>query len=88
MGKFLLGLVIGVVVGALAMTYNPDLPERIRAAVAQATALVMRGTERAAEAVGEAADEVADEAREAKPVDEPGAAVEQPAQGNQSPPAE
>ena len=84
MGKFLLGLIIGVIVGALAITYNPDLPERIRTALAEVTALVMRGTERAAEAVGEAADEVADEAREA--VDEP--VVEQPAEGNQAPPAQ
>ena len=31
MGKFLLGLIIGVVVGVLAMAYNPNLPEEVRA---------------------------------------------------------
>jgi hypothetical protein len=65
MGKFLLGLVVGVVVGVLATAYNPNLLEEVRAALANVTALVVRGTEEAAEAVGEAADEVADEAREA-----------------------
>jgi gas vesicle protein len=81
MGKFLLGLVIGVIVGVLAMTYNPNLPEEVRAGLAGVTALVMRGTERAADAVGEAADEVADEAGEAveEQPGEPGAVVEQPA---------
>ena len=82
MGKFLLGLVIGVIVGVLAMTYNPNLPEEVRAALTNVTALVMRGTERAAEAVGEAADDVADEARDAgeeaadEAADQPPATVE------------
>ena len=81
MGKFLLGLVIGVVIAVLALTYNPNLPEEVRAALAGVTALVMRGTERAAEAVGEAADEVADEAGEAVDEEpgEPGAVIEEPA---------
>jgi hypothetical protein len=65
MGKFLLGLIIGLVVGVLAVAYNPNLPEEIRTAVANVTGLVMRGTEEAAEGIGEAADEVADEARRA-----------------------
>jgi hypothetical protein len=65
MGKFLLGLVIGVVVGVLAMAYNPNLPEEVRAGLVEVTALVMRGTERIAETVGGVAEEAADEAGEA-----------------------
>ena len=65
MGKFLLGLIIGAVLGVLLVSYNPSLPEDVRAALSSLTALVMRGAEEAAETVGEAADEVADEAREA-----------------------
>ncbi|MGH6900042.1 MAG: hypothetical protein ACREJ5_26410 [Geminicoccaceae bacterium] len=65
MGKFLLGLVIGLVVGVLAVAYNPNLPEEIRTGVANVTGLVLRGTEEAAEGIGKAADDVADEAREA-----------------------
>ena len=61
MGKFLLGLVVGV----LAMAYNPDLPEDVRAALAGVSSLVLRGTEEAAEQVEETAGEVANEAREA-----------------------
>ena len=78
MGKFIVGLVIGVVVGVLAVTYNPNLVEEVRTTLANLTGLVMRGTERAAEGIGEAADEVADEARRATGgTDE---AVEEPAQ--------
>ena len=90
MGKFLLGLVIGVIVGVLAMTYNPNLTEEIRAGLVEVTALVMRGTERAADAVGEAADEVADEAGEAEreATGEPGRVVEEPVQGGTPPPAQ
>jgi hypothetical protein len=65
MGKFLLGLIIGLVVGVLAIAYNPNLPEEVRTTLANLTGLVMRGTEEAAEGVGRAADDVADEAREA-----------------------
>lgn len=65
MGRFLLGLVIGAVLGVLVVSYNPSLPDDVRAALASLTALAMRGAEEAAETVGEAADEVADEAREA-----------------------
>ena len=90
MGKFLLGLVIGVIVGVLAMTYNPNLPEEVRTGLAEVTALVMRGTERAADAVGEAADEVRDEAREAEgeATGEPGTVVEEPVQEGTPPPAQ
>jgi hypothetical protein len=65
MGKFLLGLIIGLVVGVLVVAYNPNLPDEVRATLASLTGLVLRGTEEAAEGIGEAADEVADEAREA-----------------------
>jgi hypothetical protein len=77
MGKFLLGLVIGLVVGVLALTYNPNLVDEVRTTLANVTGLVMRGTEEAAEGIGEAADEVADEARRA--TGEAGNAPAQPA---------
>jgi hypothetical protein len=77
MGKFLFGLVIGVVAGVLVVTYNPNLPEEIRTAVGTVTGLVLRGTEQAAEGIGKAADEVADEARKATDR-EPAEAVETP----------
>jgi hypothetical protein len=65
MGRFLFGLIIGLVVGVLAMTYNPNLPEEVRSGLTELAAVVMRGTERAAEAVGGAADEAAEQAGEA-----------------------
>jgi hypothetical protein len=77
MGKFLLGLIIGLVVGVLAIAYNPNLREEVRTTLANLTGLVMRGTEEAAEGVGRAADDVADEAREATG-GEKGEAVETP----------
>jgi hypothetical protein len=94
MGKFLLGVIIGVVVGVLAMTYNPNLPEEVRTGLVEVTALVMRGTERVAETVGGVADEAADEAGEAarqaegEATGEPGAVVKEPAQQNQPPAAQ
>lgn len=94
MGKFLLGLVIGLVVGVLAVAYNPNLPQEVRTALAEVTALVMRGTERAAEMVGGVADEAADEAGEAareaegEATGEPGAVVEEPVQENPPPAAQ
>jgi hypothetical protein len=78
MGKFLLGLVIGLVVAVLATAYNPNLSEDVRTTLANLTGLVLRGTEEAAEGIGEAADEVADEAREA--TGGTGEAVDAPAQ--------
>ena len=71
MGKFILGLIVGIVVAVLAMSYDPNLPQELRASLADLTALVMRGTERAAESVGEAANEVADEAEQAGDKPEP-----------------
>ena len=57
MGKFLLGLVIGVIMGVLAVTYSPSLAEDVRGGLASLTALVMRGAEEAAEGLEEATDE-------------------------------
>jgi hypothetical protein len=91
MGKFLLGLVIGVVVGVLAMAYNPNLPVDVRAGLANLTAVVMRGTERAADAVSGAADKTAEEAGEAAREAEreapraPGGVIEEPAPENRPP---
>jgi len=91
MGKFLLGLVIGLVVGVVAMAYNPNLPQEVRTELTELTALVMRGTERAAEGVRGVADETADEAgkaareAEGEATGEPGRKVEQPVQ--ETPPA-
>jgi hypothetical protein len=62
MGRFLRGLILGVILGMVATTYNPNLPADLRAGLANVTALVMRGTERAAQAVGGAADRTAEEA--------------------------
>jgi hypothetical protein len=92
MGKFVLGLIIGLIVGVLAMAYNPNLPQEVRAGLTELTALVMRGTERAADAVGGAADEAAEQAGEAarevegETTGEPDVTVEEPAQQNQPPP--
>jgi hypothetical protein len=94
MGKFLLGLIIGVVVGVLAMAYNPNLPERVRTGLVEVTALVMRGTERVAETVGGVADEAADEAGEAareaegEATGEPGAVIERPVEETPPPAAQ
>jgi hypothetical protein len=65
MGKFLLGLILGVVLGVAATAYHPNPPEDVRVALANLTALVMRGTERAAAAAGGAADRTAAEAGKA-----------------------
>jgi hypothetical protein len=94
MGKFLLGLILGVALGMVATTYNPNLPEDLQAALANLTALVMRGTERAAEAVGGAADRTAEEAREAAREAEreaprqPGAVIREPTPENPPPASE
>jgi hypothetical protein len=94
MGKFLLGLIIGVIVGVLAMAYNPNLPQEVRAGLTELTALVMRGTERVAETVGGVAEEAADEAGEAaqeaegEAAGQPGAVVEEPVQENPPPAAQ
>ena len=42
MGRFVLGLIIGLVVGVLAMTYNPDLPQEVRTGLTELAALGAR----------------------------------------------
>lgn len=94
MGRFLLGLVVGVIVGVLAIAYNPDLPREVRTGLVEVTALVMRGTERVAETVGGLADEAADEAGEAareaerEAPREPGTVVDPPVQESPPPAAQ
>jgi hypothetical protein len=91
MGKFVFGLITGLIVGVLAMALNPNLPQDVRTGLTELAALVMRGTERAAEAVGGAADEAAEQAGEAareaeeETTRDPGRVVEEPAPEN--PPA-
>jgi hypothetical protein len=91
MGKFLSGLILGVVLGVAATAYNPNLPEDVQVALANVTALVMRGTERAAEAVGGAADRTAEEAaKAAREVEreaprQPGAVTREPIPENPPP---
>jgi hypothetical protein len=62
MARFLIGLIFGIVIGALAVGSEPALPDRLRAGLAQATTLLARATERAAEAVDRAAGRFADRA--------------------------
>lgn len=96
MGRFLVGLIIGAIVGVLAVGYNPEWADRLHEALTDATAAVMRGTEEAAETVGEAANEAADEAEQAagdreaeaeRTTGEPAEEVEREAQGSDEPPA-
>jgi hypothetical protein len=63
MARFLIGLILGIFIGALAAAYEPTLPDQLRAALAHVTTLVARGTERAAQSVDRAAGSVADRAR-------------------------
>lgn len=59
MGKFLVGLIFGIVVGVLAMIANPNLPQELRVNLASLTALVMRNAQETAQDVGNAAEELA-----------------------------
>jgi gas vesicle protein len=59
MGKFLLGLIIGIIVAGLAMTMNPHLPQELRASLASLTAQVMRSAGETADDLGNAAEEAA-----------------------------
>jgi hypothetical protein len=63
MAKFVIGLIIGIFLGALAAAYQPTLPAGLREALADVTTLVARGTEQAAESVDRAAGRMADEAK-------------------------
>lgn len=74
MGKFIFGLIIGIFVGMAVVSYNPDLADRMQAAVEDTTGLVLRGTEEAAESVGEAAREAGGEVEQ--PTGEPAGEAE------------
>jgi hypothetical protein len=93
MGKFLLGLILGLGLGVAAAAYNPNLLQDAQTALAHVSALVMRGTERAAEAVGGAAERTAEKAGKAAREAEreaprqPGAAIEEPSPANPPPAA-
>jgi hypothetical protein len=63
MGKFLIGLVVGMALGVLAMAANPDLPQELRANLASLTALGMRNAGEAADELGDAAEELAADAK-------------------------
>ena len=62
MGKFVVGLIIGIVVGVMAMTLDPDLPRELRVRLADMTAQVMRGVGETAEQLGRAAEDLTDDA--------------------------
>jgi hypothetical protein len=63
MARFLIGLILGIFIGALAAAYEPTLPDQLRTGLANVTTLVARGTEHAAESVDRAAGNVADRAQ-------------------------
>jgi hypothetical protein len=65
MGKFILGLIIGVLIGMAVVSYNPGLADRMEAAVEDTTGIVLRGTEEAAESVGDAARDAGGQAGDA-----------------------
>ena len=66
MAKFLIGLILGIFIGALAAAWQPNVPDGLRAGLANVTRLVARGTERAAESVNRAAGNLADQADRAR----------------------
>jgi gas vesicle protein len=57
MGKFVIGLIVGIVVGAVAISANPNLAEELRVSLANLTAQVMRTAGETAEDLGNAAEE-------------------------------
>ena len=65
MARFLLGLILGAFLGALAVSYDPSLSDRARGAFAQLTALVATGAEKAAQSVDRGAGKLADQAERA-----------------------
>jgi len=82
MGKFILGLIVGLVVGVMAMAANPDLPQELRVWAANLTAQVMRTAGETAEEIGDAAEEVTEGVE--PPADAAPAATE-PATPNEAP---
>jgi gas vesicle protein len=81
MGKFVFGLIIGVVVGVVAMSTNPNLAEELRVSLANLTAQVMRSAGQTADELGNAAEDAADEPA-------PPAATEPPAETAPTAPAD
>ncbi len=67
MARFLIGLILGIFLGALAAAYEPTLPAELRVALANVTTLVARGTEKAAQSVDQAAGRVADQTQRSAP---------------------
>jgi hypothetical protein len=65
MARFLIGLILGVFIGALAVGYQPTLPDSMRVGLANVMTLIARGTERAAESINRAAGRVAERAEPA-----------------------
>jgi len=57
MGKFVIGLIVGIVVGAVAISANPNLAGELRVSLANLTAQVMRTAGETAEDLGNAAEE-------------------------------
>ncbi len=55
MVRFILGLIMGFLIGVVVMVYNPEFAARVDDAVTETTETVLRGTEEAADAVGDAA---------------------------------
>lgn len=74
MARFIVGLIIGVIVGVVWVAYEPDVGQQVRGTLQGATDTVLRGTEEAAEEVGDAAGEAADGAGEAEQQPEAGTA--------------
>ena len=60
MGKFFIGLIVGMALGVLATTVNPNLSDDLRAGLANLTAQVMRGVGQTADELGDAAEDLAD----------------------------
>jgi hypothetical protein len=65
MARFLLGLILGAFLGALAVSYDPSLSDRARGVLASLTALVATGAEKAAQSVDRGAGKIADQAERA-----------------------
>jgi gas vesicle protein len=85
MGKFITGLIIGVIGGILAVTADPNLPQELRISLASLTAVVMRRAEETAEELGDAAEDLADGAGEtAESVKPPAEGPVAPADGRET----
>jgi hypothetical protein len=86
MGKFVLGLIIGIVGGVLAISANPNLVEDLRVSLANLTAQVMRSAGQTADELGNAAEDAADQPEQ--PATEQPTDAEPPAETAPATPAE